>query len=722
MTWLGRPWRDRAWLHPLYGTATVYVAGSTIEAVVSAHPDWPVWAVGAATGLVGAATTAAGVLAAAGDRFTGWARGYLGAAGLAGGTWLTYAAVTSPYEPKAVVSALVGAALFTGAYPAVRHAQLEHEAHYRAVRARPAPPVAAAVPQFRNPEAARWEGLLASVGLAGCTYRDREENRAGFAILISLPTTGKVTYRQVVGKCDALEIATKMPEGTVHAERAVSPDGRTLASEVWIHFDVEDILTKTLPMPDDHTPLSINAAFPVGLFADGEPILLKLREIAMLIVGVRGRGKTNLLNVIIHQLSRCTDVVIWMIDLKGGRAAKPWLKPWLDGKVKRPVLDWVATTRTEAHRMLVGGHALIEQRANAGYGGSKVEPTRQRPAVIVICDEIAALVGQHARGQKGDGGPKLYDLIAQLTLDIQLGRSEAVDFVLATQRGTVTMTGSGDLKSQCELRAGLGVTSPQDAQSVFTGNAPAAKLLAKLKDKATRGAVLIQDGDGGRISPGKLHFYGDGDAMLANVHRAATLHANYPAPLDEAGARAVDAAVRKLYDGSGYSGDDGRWSAARAEHLYADDGLPPEFSDDEPAASTPAQPAVAEPTARASSRGGRFMPTREERAARREAREQQVYDDEWAQIVEHFQVAGEPEPDAAPPADVDRYEAMIAIIAQAGRSGIMPGQVLARMVKQNIAWDARTSMYPALKRALADGRIVQPGGRKGLYYTPENAG
>ncbi|WP_173056981.1 hypothetical protein [Phytohabitans houttuyneae] len=65
---------------------------------------------------------------------------------------------------------------------------------------------------------------------------------------------------------------------------------------------------------------------------------------------------------------------------------------------------------------------------------------------------------------------------------------------------------------------------------------------------------------------------------------------------------------------------------------------------------------------------------------------------------------------------------MIAIIAQAGRSGIMPGQVLARMVKQNIAWDARTSMYPALKRALADGRIVQPGGRKGLYYTPENAG
>ncbi|WP_152748183.1 hypothetical protein [Micromonospora sp. RV43] len=555
--------------------------------------------------------------------------------------------------------------------------------------------------------------------------------RAGFAVNMSLPANGRIKARTLANKAEDLEIAAGMAAGSITVEPAVDNRGRELAGEVWIYFDVEDILTQTLPMPEDHTELSVNDAFPVGLFADGAPILLRLREIAALIVGVRGRGKTNLLNVIIYQLSRCTDVVLWMIDLKGGRAAKPWLRPWLDGTVKRPVLDWVATTAAEAYRMLTAAKALIEQRSNAGYGGTKVKPSRRRPAVIIICDEVAALVGRHAKPQ---GRLKLSDLVALLTLCIQLGRSEAVDFVLATQRATVTMTGGGDLKSQCEMRIGLGVTNPQDAQSVFQGNTVAAKLLTKLKNFATRGAVLVQNGDGGRIAPGKSFFMGDDQECLDLIYRAAKEHALFPAPLDPAGAADVDAAVRALGDGQGYTD---RWSEERAAHLYSDN-LEDDWTDDEApgdddlvAAGVPATTKPRIPTAGGkpqAPRGDRPRSSRFfERKRTRPARDGQPanarpdpYAEEWEAIVSHFNKATAEEVEYKPsepeePGKVSRYDRMLQIIKDAGSAGIKPGRILARMTAEGTAWEERTSIYPALKKAVDERKIHQPAGPRGVY-------
>lgn len=99
---------------------------------------------------------------------------------------------------------------------------------------------------------------------------------------------------------------------------------------------------------------------------------------------------------------------------------------------------------------------------------------------------------------------------------------------------------------------------------------------------------------------------------------------------------------------------------------------------------------------------------------------------EWAQIVDAFESSTAPEPDydtATSDDDdgIDRYERMIEIIAESGRKGAMPGDILARMVSEKTAWKARSSMYPALKKALKARRIVQPAGPKGRYYTPENA-
>ncbi|MGC4886596.1 hypothetical protein [Micromonospora sp. DT227] len=737
LTWLGRPWRRRAFLHPLFGALVVLALGSGIETARKIG-QYPTWGLALATIFIGLLATVAGVLSAAGQKFADVARLYMGATGAVSGIWLTVVAIVQMYGPIPLLIWAGGLVLFTAGYPGMRHAQLLHEARWRAFRTAPTPPPVQVTPAKPvDPDAAKWEALFTSINIKGMRFRERVPTRAGFALHMSLPVNGRVKTRTLANKAEDLEIAAGMPAGSITVEPAVDARGRELAGEVWVYFDVEDILTQTLPMPEDHTELSVNDAFPVGLFADGAPILLKLREIAALIVGVRGRGKTNLLNVIIYQLSRCTDVVLWMIDLKGGRAAKPWLRPWLDGTVKRPVLDWVATTAVEAYRMLTAAKALIEQRSNAGYGGTKVKPTRRRPAVIVICDEVAALVGRHAKPQ--GRGPKLSDLVALLTSCIQLGRSEAVDFVLATQRATVTMIGGGDLKSQCEMRIGLGVTNPQDAQSVFQGNTVAAKLLTKLKNFATRGAVLVQNGDGGRIAPGKSFFMGDDRDCLDLIYRAATEHALLPAPLDAAGATTIDAAVRALGDGQGYND---RWSEDRAAHLYSDD-LDDDWTDEDiddqlvsagvPVTPKPAAPAAGTPTAsepdrRARERGGRFFQRTRHRDSdgRREARPdskpagRDPYAEEWEAIVAHFDQVTADEVEYKPtepevPGKASRYDRMLQIIKEAGEAGIKPGGILARMTREGTAWEERTSIYPALKKAVEDRKIHQPGGPRGVY-------
>ncbi|MFB6392657.1 hypothetical protein [Polymorphospora lycopeni] len=716
LTWLGRPWRNRAWLHPLFGSGAVYAAGQLLhatEALDSQH-----WLLrGAAAVALPAIGGMAGLVSAAGDRFSEAARGFLISAGAGAGVWLSAAMLTSPYSQMTGLSAAAGALLAFCAYPAVRSAQLEWEQHYRAVRAKPIPAQITAAPAEppKDPEAAKWEKLLAKAGAPGLTFRERIETRSGFSLLMRLPENGKLTYARLATYAENIEISASLPTGAVTFERATTDQGRALAREVWIHVDVEDVLSQRIDMPDEHTPLSINNAFPIGKYADGETIYLKLREIAALIVGVRGRGKTNLLNVIIHQLSRCTDVTLWMIDLKGGRAVKPWLRPWLEGKVKRPVLDWVATDRIEAHRMLAGARGLIDQRGQTGAGGSKIKPTRELPAVIVIADEVAAVVGARS-GPKSvrDGEGETSAVLAGiLTGCIQLGRSEAVDFILATQRSTVTMTGNGDLKSQCELRIGLGVTNPQDARSVFEGNSVAARLLAKLKDQATRGAVLIQDGDGGRITPGKSFYMGDDDEQRT-VTRAAELHADFPAPLDQRGQVAVDAAVRKLGGDAGYFD---RWSEERAGHLYSDD-IP--TLDETPPAPTPAATSVAPTSAIPTTGGARFFPRSSEKTPKPPS-----VDEEWAKIVAEYESSTAPESDydTADPENVDRSARMVQIIDEAGDQGATASEVMAIMRAEGTLWKTRTTIYDALKKAIADGLVVRTGSdRRGRYYTPRHHG
>jgi hypothetical protein len=85
---------------------------------------------------------------------------------------------------------------------------------------------------------------------------------------------------------------------------------------------------------------------------------------------------------------------------------------------------------------------------------------------------------------------------------VMTGRSEAIDLIMATQRGTVTMTGSADLKSQCGLRIGLGVSSEADARLIIPDNVRIAADLAGLHHP---GCGIVQQGRTGRVLPVKFY-------------------------------------------------------------------------------------------------------------------------------------------------------------------------------------------------------------------------
>lgn len=476
-----RPYRltpRRTLVTGLLITAVVFGAGALAGTV--GRPSSPLIAAGVVLCvlpfLIALATTRTGPLAA-----------YACACAAAAAGWLAFTAITSPWSPLAIAALGVPAAALIAVYPAVRDRQAR-----AAERARQAGQDCAAARQQR-----RWPDLLARIGQAGVGYAGQEETRAGYLVHLRLPASGRVTYSGLAAATERLEVAARLRHGSLRFERG------SQAHQVVLHVAERDVLALTVPLPAASEPLSISAPIPLGLYQDGRVCEVTLREVATLIVGLRGSGKSNLLNVLLAQLARCQDVLIFAIDLKGGRMAAPWIQPWLAHRAPRPVIDWLATEREEAERMLRALLRAVQARARSCSGGEKIAPSPSQPAILLVCDEVAVILGV------GTGGPRLLEsgvsnatLAGLATQLVMTGRSEAIDLVMATQRGTVTMTGSADLKSQCALRIGLGVSSEADARLIIPDNVRIAADLARL---CHPGTGIVQQGSNGRVLPAKFY-------------------------------------------------------------------------------------------------------------------------------------------------------------------------------------------------------------------------
>ncbi|GAB3429152.1 hypothetical protein [Flindersiella endophytica] len=444
------------------------------------------------------------------------------------GLWLIWTSGTTAWSKTAVTVLACGLGLFGPLWFLARHSEHRKRMREEDERRR----------QLAAAEARRWPDLLAMLGMPGVVQRDRIEHSHGcYTLRLLLPVDGKVKYATLRNKTEEIEIAAGLRYGAIYVER-----GQT-AAEVWLHVNEVDILSKTIPLPRDNAPLTINEPLPLGVYEDSTTLEVPMQGRASKTVGLRGKGKSNLINVKTAAFTRCVDVVVWMIDGKGGRTARPWLQPWFEGRTHRPVIDWVATNQAEVDKMLRAAEAVIDYRANSAAGGDKITPTPQLPEIMILCEEVALIFGQHdvSNAANARRGLKI----------VQLGRSEAVSVDLVAQRGTVTMLGSGDLKSQLENTFGLGVADANDARYIF-GDTKIAADLAKLEHP---GAMLVQAGLDTRILPAKAWWVayeeigGPGGIAERNTYLGLDLDAGSAAAAQAAG---------------GYYS---RWSPERSSHL-----------------------------------------------------------------------------------------------------------------------------------------------------------
>lgn len=375
-------------------------------------------------------------------------------------------------------------------------------------------------------------------GTSGITEKRREPFPAGMRVYLDVRRTSSAIALNTLG--EDLDRAADVRPGTYVFERGAS------AGELVLNVFDRDVLAEVIPYPFETGPKSIHRPMALGEYATGEVCVITFRELAALMVGIKGRGKSALLNTHLAYLTGCTDAVVWMMDGKGGRTGRPWLQPFLE-YVKQghgdavPALDWLAVTEPEYDAMLLAVNAAIKSRSRGS--GDKVDPSPTTPSIILIVEEASVITGTG-----NYGNVKRADLAKGAVVQ---GRSEAVDAIFASQRATVTMLGNGDMKSNLDLRYGLGVVDPYDARDIFTDGKLSASLFALGDDKRYRGVFLMQAPGSRRVMPVKGYWI-EPDAVPGIAKR----NAQYRPKLDGETADFVDAYLTQMGVPGGYYG---RW-------------------------------------------------------------------------------------------------------------------------------------------------------------------
>lgn len=233
-----------------------------------------------------------------------------------------------------------------------------------------------------------------------------------------------------------------------------------------------NVLQQTINYPA-LLPRSILNAMPLGMTRDGIEIGPFFRESSCFLWGQKGSGKTGTIFDIIAGGLQCTDALVWVIDLNGGAAAKPFLRPWADGRVDRPGIDWVATTIEEVLVMSEVGLAIaldrkihyadlkFEHNSNLMPVGTG-EPGAAPPEILIVIDEGATVLGM--------GGGEVTEAAKQakhnLNQIMDLARDAAVNIVFSGLRATADVADTA-FKAGTSIRIGMRVTDAAELAHGF---------------------------------------------------------------------------------------------------------------------------------------------------------------------------------------------------------------------------------------------------------------
>jgi S-DNA-T family DNA segregation ATPase FtsK/SpoIIIE len=447
-------WRYRSELAPL--GVTLALAGAAWYLHVALRGWWPAALVGSGA--------AALLLAAFGARLgipARLERLYAAVAVLAGGTWVTLAAVTGPLAAPLPQALSIGATVLAVPWWTNRR----RRAKVRVERA-----------------IAAWPDIARNTGLDGSQLMHAVVDLWGWRARMRLARGQTIT--DVTAKIPAIESGLGTQRGAVR----VYPTRDDLANRCELRVLDRDPHADAIDWRGPSVT-SITQPIDLGPFEDAEPCrVLFLRRHAIL-GGATGSGKSGGLNELIANLAACRDTVIWAVDLKRGMELKPWAA----------CIDRLATTSAEAAKLLADAVTVLYGRADhlAEHGAREWQPSEAMPALVVIIDEYAELAEQAPRAVKDA------DTIARL------GRAPAVTLVAATQRPTQKVMGQGAVRSQMNIRIAFRVQEQRDVDLILGQgalragwhahklNAPGKFLLSSPEQETPRRAraYLLTDSD-----------------------------------------------------------------------------------------------------------------------------------------------------------------------------------------------------------------------------------
>jgi S-DNA-T family DNA segregation ATPase FtsK/SpoIIIE len=335
-----------------------------------------------------------------------------------------------------------------------------------------------------------WPRIADETGLPGSRVLSAVVDRWGWRALIHL--RGGQTATDALNRLPAIESAL----GTRRGAGRIEPDP-SRADRAYLRILERDPHAKPIRWPGPTTS-TITEPVELGLFEDATPVRLSLLRKHTLIGGTTGSGKSGLLNVLLAALTGCPDVLIWGVDLKNGMELQPWAR----------CLDRLATTPAQADALVADAVRILEARAEqlAAEGERIWEPTPERPALIVVIDEYGELA-ETAR-----------DALTAADSIARRGRAPAVTLVVATQRPTQQVMGSGAVRSQMEVRICLRVRERRDVDLVLGQGMLAAGWNAHTLDAPGKFFVSAPGVDTPRRARGYLL---DGDELTAAITRNA---------------------------------------------------------------------------------------------------------------------------------------------------------------------------------------------------------
>jgi hypothetical protein len=364
-----------------------------------------------------------------------------------------------------------------------------------------------------------WPEVAQAVGLAGSQVMSAVVDMWGWRARFRL-ARGQ-TIDDVRAKLPAIESGL----GVFRGAARVYPTTDDLAHRFELRVLSADPHADAITWPGPSVD-SITEPIDLGPFEDASPARVLLLRRHGLLGGVSGSGKSGGLNVLMGNLTACTDVVVWAVDLKRGMELGPWAS----------CIARLATTAVEARALLADAVAVLEARAAmlAATRQRVWQPSPEMPALVIIVDEYAELADEapEATGHA--------DSIARR------GRAVAVTLIAATQRPTQKAMGQGALRSQMDIRISFRVRERKDVELILGQGMLAAGWHAHTLNAPGKFLLSAPEHD----TPRRARCYLVTDEAVADT---AAQHAAVRPVLDDVSERAIAGRAQMFPDETGTS-------------------------------------------------------------------------------------------------------------------------------------------------------------------------